>query len=210
MKVTVLALIFGLCLAVAAAYPQSGIDYSIESEELEEFTPLEYAEDTTDEEAFSILGFLYLTIRASLRTLKGVNCTVKRVLTIRTAGVDFLDAVQDCNTGASKEFNALVNQVQAVVNTTNDIINVNTNVCHNGALDAAADAKKTTPIKCFFKLLGKTITLKHQISKTISLSKKLPSTSSTYGGCAKTSVNDLVAVFTEFPTFVKTCSRLRI
>ncbi|XP_036336955.1 uncharacterized protein LOC118747071 [Rhagoletis pomonella] len=205
MKVAILAVILGLCLALASA----NIDYSVENEEPQEFTALDYADALADEEAFSIFGFFYFTLKAALRTLKGVNCTIKEVLSIQTAGVDFLNDVKDCNSGALKSLNALVNQVQAVVSTSNDIIHLNSNVCNNGALDDEADAKKTTPAKCFAKLLGKLITLKKQVANTVSLAKKLPSTPSEYAGCAKSTVSDLISVFTNFPTNIKTCSKLK-
>ncbi|XP_054735437.1 uncharacterized protein LOC129242676 [Anastrepha obliqua] len=208
MKLAVLAFILGLCLAVAAA----DIDYSlgsIENDELPEFTPLDFADEITDAQSFNILWIFYFTLKASLRTLKGVNCTIKAVMNLRNVAVDFLDAVKDCNTGALKSFTALISQVQAVVITCNDIIHLNSNVCNNGALDDATDGNKTTPFKCFIKLINKMITLKGQVSKTISLAKKLPSTPATYAGCAVSTVTDLISVFTQYPSEIKTCSKLK-
>ncbi|XP_036336949.1 uncharacterized protein LOC118747065 [Rhagoletis pomonella] len=205
MKLAVLCLAFALFLAAATA----NTDYIVDDEQLTEFIPLDYAEESIDPDILGVFGPLYFTIKASLRTLKGVNCTIKRVMSIRSAGVDFLEAVEDCNTGVLKDFNALINQVQAVVNTCNDIINLNSNVCNNGTLDDEMDANKKTPARCASKLLNKMITLKKQISKTIKLSKKLPSTPGTYAGCASSAVGDMISVFTEFPTFVKNCSKLK-
>ncbi|XP_017465786.1 PREDICTED: uncharacterized protein LOC108358803 [Rhagoletis zephyria] len=205
MKLALLCLAFAFCLAAATA----NTDYIVDDEQLTEFIPFDYAEESIDPDILGVFGPLYFTIKASLRTLKGVNCTIKRVMSIRSAGVDFLEAVEDCNTGALMDFNALINQVQAVVNTCNDIINLNSNVCNNGALDDEVGANKKTPARCASKLLGKMITLKKQISKTIKLSKKLPSTPGTYAGCATSAVSDMISVFTEFPTFVKNCSKLK-
>ncbi|XP_050335216.1 uncharacterized protein LOC126762483 [Bactrocera neohumeralis] len=205
MKLAVLALAFVLCLAYATA----DIDYSVEDNEIAEFAPLGLADELGDADTFSVFGILWFTLTASLRTLKGVNCTIRRVMSIRDEGVNFLNAFKDCNTAALKDLNAVINQVQAVVNTCNDIIHLNSNVCKNGALDDQTDAKKNTPIVCFFKLLGKMLTLKGQIGKTITLSKKLSSTPGAYGTCNMSAVSDLVSVFTQFPSYVKTCSKLK-
>ncbi|XP_011180729.2 uncharacterized protein LOC105211128 [Zeugodacus cucurbitae] len=205
MKLAVLAVVFTLCLAFVAA----DIDYSIEDNEIAEFAPLGIADELGDADTFSVFGILWFAITGSLRTLKGVNCTVRRVMSIRSEAVNFLNAFKGCNSGALKDLNALINQVQTVVNTCNDIINLNSNVCNNGALDDQADAKKNTSFSCFFKLLGKMLSLKNQVGKTITLSKKLSSTPGTYGTCNMSAVTDLVSVFTQFPTYVKTCSKLR-
>lgn len=189
--------------------PQADIDYSVEDNEIVEFAPLGIADELGDAETLSVFGILWFTIMGSLRTLKGVNCTVRRVMSIRSESVSFLNAFKDCNTGALKDLNALINQVQSVVNTCDNIINLNSKVCNNGALNDQADAKKNTPFTCFFKLLGQTFSLKNQVGKTITLSKKLSSTPGTYGTCNMSAVSDLVSVFTQFPSYVKTCSKLR-
>ncbi|XP_053954430.1 uncharacterized protein LOC128860741 [Anastrepha ludens] len=205
MKLTVLAFIFGLCLAVAS----TNIDYPVDDNKISEFIPLDYADEIIDTETYSAFGPLLFTIKACLRTLKGANCTIKRVMSIRSAGVEFLNAIQDCNTGALKNFNALIKQVESVVSTCDDIIHLNSNVCSNGDLDDEADGQKKTPRSCYSKLLSKMMTLKRQIAKAITLSKKLPYTANTYAGCSTAAVSDLISVFTEFPSFVKTCSKLK-
>uniref|UniRef100_A0A0K8V046 Uncharacterized protein n=2 Tax=Bactrocera latifrons TaxID=174628 RepID=A0A0K8V046_BACLA len=130
-------------------------------------------------------------------------------MSIRDEGVNFINAFKDCNTGALKDLHAVINQVQAVVKSSNDIIHLNSNVCKNGDLDDQADAKKSTPFVCFFKLLFKMMKLKGQIGKTITLSKELSSTPGNYGTCNKSALSDLVSLFTQFPTYVKTCSKLK-
>lgn len=185
------------------------MDYSAENDDqLVEFTPLGNAEEIADLFIFSVFGRLKPTIKVGLRTLKGVNCTIKRVLSIRQAGLDFLQAFKDCNSAAFKDLNNVINQVQTVVNTCNDIIHINENVCNNGDYNDEDDAKKKTPAACFSKLVSKMVTLKKQIAKTITLSKKLSSTPGAYGACNVDAVDDLLSVFTEFPTFVKECSKL--
>ncbi|XP_017479955.1 PREDICTED: uncharacterized protein LOC108369369 [Rhagoletis zephyria] len=205
MKVAVLAFIFGLSLAVASA----NIDSAFDSEELQEFTPLDYADALAEEEAFSIFGFFYFTLKACLRTLKGVNCTIKEVLSIQAAAVDFLSDINNCNVGAVKSVTALIKQVQAVVTTCDEIINLNSKVCNNEAVDDEAVGNKKTPSKCFSKLLNKLITLKKQVAKTVSLAKKVPSTPGVYADCTKTAVDVLVSVFKAFPSDIKICSKLK-
>ncbi|XP_014098585.2 uncharacterized protein [Bactrocera oleae] len=205
MKLAVLSLALVLCVAFAAA----DIDYSVEDNEIEEFAPLGLADELGEVDTFSVLGILWSALTGGLRTLKGINCTIRRVMSIRDEGVNFLNAFKGCNSAAFKDLNVVLSQVRTVVKTSNDIIHLNSNVCKNGALDDQADAKKNTPFVCFFKVLGKILSLKNQIGKTITLSKKLSSTPGTYGTCNIDSVGDLVSVFTQFPSYVKTCSKLR-
>lgn len=204
MKFAVFALVLGLCLAVNAA----SVDYFVEDDEVIELSSSELTDTISDAFLFGVLGRLKPTIKVSLRTLKGVHCTIERVISIRAAGIDFLDAFKDCNSAAFKDLNAVLNQVQTVVNTSNDIINLNENVCHNADYNAEADGNKKTSKSCFSKLVGKMVTMKKQIGTTINLSKKLSSTPGVYGACNVYAVNDLLSVFTEFPSFVKQCSKL--
>ncbi|CAD7003951.1 unnamed protein product [Ceratitis capitata] len=83
MKLAVLAIVLGLCLAVATAE----INYSVEENELVEFAPLGLADEITDEMDFSVFGILWFTIYGSLRTLKGVNCIIRRVMSIQSAAI---------------------------------------------------------------------------------------------------------------------------
>ncbi|XP_011180722.1 uncharacterized protein LOC105211123 [Zeugodacus cucurbitae] len=204
MKLAVFALVLGLCLAVNAA----SVDYSVEDQEVNDFSPSELADEIDDAFVFSVFGILKPTIKASLRTLKGVHCTIERVISIRAAGINFLNAFKDCNSAAFKDLNALINQVQTVVYTCNDIVNLNENVCNNSDYNDEADGQKKTSKSCFVKLVSKMVTLKKQIGKSITLSKKLSSTPGAYGTCNMNAVGDLISVFTEFPTFVKECSKL--
>lgn len=184
------------------------MDYSVEDEEAFEFSPPDLADEISDAFIFSVFGRLKPTIKAGLRTLKGVHCTIERVISIRAAGIDFLNAFKDCNRNAFKDLNALINQVQKVVYTCNDIIKLNENVCNNADYNGEVDGQKKTSKSCFSKLVSKMVTLKKQMGKTITLSKKLSSTPGAYGACNLDAVGDLLAVFTEFPTFVKQCSKL--
>ncbi|XP_067613384.1 uncharacterized protein [Eurosta solidaginis] len=210
MKLAVVALILGLCLAVNCAVIDSNdVSYDNDNTDLLEFTSLGSAEGTMDDEYFSIFGILYFTLMGTLRTLKGVNCSIRHVIETRNAGTEFLNDVKGCNSGALKGVNKLLNQVQAVIGTSNDIIHLNSNVCNNGALSDAADGNKSTPIKCFFKLLFKMWTLEGQVSKTVKLAKNLSSTPGEFTDCSKTAISDLVSVFIQFPSFIKQCSKVK-
>ncbi|XP_050335215.1 uncharacterized protein LOC126762482 [Bactrocera neohumeralis] len=205
MKLAVFALVLGLCLAVNAAV----VDYSLEDEEVIEFSPSELTDAITDAYLFGgVFGLLKSTIKTGLRTLKGVHCTIERVISIRAAGLEFIQAFKDCNSAAFKDLNNVINQVQTVVNTCDDIINLNENVCNNADYNAETDANTKTSKSCFNKLVSKMVTLKKQVGKTITLTKKLSSTPGAYGACNVDAVNDLLSVFTGFRTFVIECSKL--
>uniref|UniRef100_A0A0K8ULG7 Protein TsetseEP domain-containing protein n=1 Tax=Bactrocera latifrons TaxID=174628 RepID=A0A0K8ULG7_BACLA len=205
MKLAVFVLVLGLCLAVNAAV----VDYPSEDEVVIEFSPSELTDAITDDYLFGgVFGLLKPTIKAGLRTLKGVHCTIERVISIRAASFGFIQAFKDCNSAAFKDLNNVINQVQTVVKTCNDIINLNENVCNNADYNAEADANKKSSKSCFSKLVSKMVTLKKQVGNTITLSMKLSSTPGAYGACNVDAVSDLLSVFTEFRTFVKQCSKL--
>ncbi|XP_075156358.1 uncharacterized protein LOC142229660 [Haematobia irritans] len=210
MKFTIFAVLAGLCLVAVSA----NIELPAPIEEIDfEFIANDVAQDTVDIDAqVSWLG-IYFVIHKALTTLKGVNCTIKEVYAIKAAATQFVSDVQACGGDVSKKLQQLIDTCNNIISTSNDIIHLDENVCGDTTSSDDTDTavsvqKSTTPWKCFWKLLFKTLQLKNEVKKAINLIKKIPSVPGDAGTCVDNSVNTLSNAFNQFPTNVKTCSKL--
>ncbi|XP_005185437.2 uncharacterized protein LOC101898958 [Musca domestica] len=211
MKLALIALVAGLCLVAVNA----NVELPAPMEEIDfEYIAKDIADDVVDIDAQVSWFGIYFVIHKVLTTLKGVNCTIKEVLAIRTAAQNFLNDVKACGGEVSKKLQNLIDTCKNIVSTANDIIHVNENICGNttpgdDGSDVAADALSVkTGWNCFWKLLFKTMSLKNQVKHAIYLIKQIPSVPGDTGVCVNNALSTLSNVFTQFPSNVKACSKL--
>ncbi|XP_061389890.1 uncharacterized protein LOC133325081 [Musca vetustissima] len=216
MKITLIALIAGLCLvavnaSVVVPAPMEDIDF--------EYIANDVADDVIDIETQVSWFGIYFVIHKALTMLKGVNCTIKEVFAIRDAAQKFLNDVQACGGEVSKKLQNLIDTCKSIVSTANDIIHVDENICGNTPVDdvqgtdddsdvATNPMGNKTGWNCFWKLLFKTMKLKNEVKHAIYLIKHLPAVPGEAGDCVNTAAQDLASVFNQFPSNVKTCSKL--
>ncbi|XP_075156416.1 uncharacterized protein LOC142229733 [Haematobia irritans] len=202
MKFAVVALLAALCLASVHA---NAIGYDVPHPNDLEYVPNDLADGVLDVDNFSILSTFYWIARASLKTLKGVNCTIKQVMNIKSITQSFIPSVQACGTDAAADFKNVITSAQSVITTCDNIINLNEQVCNN---DESTNGSTSTPSSCFTKLLGQLSTLSSQMKKTQAAIKKVPTIPTDAVTCTNNAVNTLTTAYTNFPTNVKSCSKL--
>ncbi|KAI8124293.1 hypothetical protein CVS40_5339 [Lucilia cuprina] len=212
MKYSLIFLLCGLCLVAVSA----NIEVASSSEEdfdLDyEYVANDIAEDVSTEIDPQFIPWLgiYFIIHKALTGIKGVKCTVKEVVSIKTAAQQFLDEIELCGDDVNAKAQQLIETCKNIVVTANNIINVNVNAC--GATppstttfdaeneDVMEPAVQKTKISCFFKLLGKTLKLKNQIRRAIRLIRQIPKVPGTANECVNTAAQNLGNVFNQFPS----------
>ncbi|KAM7350058.1 uncharacterized protein ACRADG_008740 [Cochliomyia hominivorax] len=215
MKFSLIILLAGLCLMAVSA----NIEVSTFVEDLDEndydYNPNDVAEDVTDIDEYVSWFGIYFIIRMALSFIKGVKCTVKEVYEIKGAAETFLEDIQQCGDDVNAKVQKLITTCKNIVITSSNIININESVCGNSAPETTdfdddptvATFKGKTHIKCFFKLLGKTLKLKNQVKSAIRLIKQIPKVPGEANNCVNTAVQHLGSVFNQFPASVKYCSK---
>ncbi|KAM7348556.1 uncharacterized protein ACRADG_007826 [Cochliomyia hominivorax] len=199
MKVTIILLAAVCCFAaVNSASFEKPEPYDLWLDDV-------FADDIVEFESRSIFSGFYWVLKSALRTLKGVNCTIKQVIAVKNATQKFIDDIHSCGADAVNAFKNVITAAQSVIATCNNILHLNENVCNN---DESTNGKPSTPFSCFVKLFRQLLKLRKQIKNTLSAIKKVPAVPSEAAGCANNAVTELTNVFTSFPSFVKTCSKL--
>ena len=156
----------------------------------------------------------YLTLIKVLKTLKGLNCTIKEVIAVRNAANQLIDDIKACGGEVSTKVQNLINACIAVVETSEAILGINQSVCGNG--DESDIQSRTWHVvsgaqnahKCFVQIFDNVRKLNSQVKtvvKMIGQIKKVPGDTSQ---CVLDSIDALTTKFTDFPTNVKACSKL--
>uniref|UniRef100_A0A1L8EIT4 Putative secreted protein n=1 Tax=Haematobia irritans TaxID=7368 RepID=A0A1L8EIT4_HAEIR len=215
MKFTVFALIAAFCLVAVSANGS----LKIENEDLVDYDYI--AQDLADEimeiEPYGLFTGMYSVIKAALRTVKGLNCTIKEVLEVQNAAQAFVNNVQACGDAVSKKLQNLINACQDIIDTCKSIMGINESICGNTdddnetdsdvqTLGAVSDAK--TAHKCFVKMVRKVNKLKKQVKKAVKMIKDIKKVPGDTSDCAMDAINTLENTFVQFPANVKTCSKL--
>ncbi|XP_073835711.1 uncharacterized protein [Musca autumnalis] len=224
MKFTVFALIAAFCLVAVSANATTG-DIILDNELMEEMELI--AQDLADEiveiEPYGVWTGMYRIIKKALRYMKGLNCTIKEVLEIQTAAQNFINSVQACGGEVNKKVQNLIDACNDILETCKDILGINESICGNSnnadeeetaVADAAdietygvvSDAK--TAHKCFVKMVRKVNKLKKQVKRAIKMIKDIKKVPGDTSDCVLDAVNSLEMTFTQFPTNVKSCSKL--
>lgn len=166
-------------------------------------------------EPMGLFSGMFSIFKKALRTLKGLNCTIKEVLQIETAALNFVNDVHACGGEVSKKVQNLIDACNNIIKTCKEILGINESICGN-TVDEDVTAAQTfgsvtgaqNAHKCFVKMLRKLQTLKKQIKYALKLIKQIKNVPSDTNACVNDAVNTLESYFTEFPANIKACSKL--
>lgn len=149
---------------------------------------------------------LWWLLKSILKTLRGVNCSIKGVVNIKQSTEQMLVNFQVCGVETTKQIQAVLDSAQEVLNIANDIIGTNDEICDNpDYLADNVDASAKASSKCVKQLRSKILSLNKQISSTTKLIKKVPSDA---GDCVTNTFSTYQAEIVGFPDFVKSCAKL--
>ncbi|XP_030381575.1 uncharacterized protein LOC115629281 [Scaptodrosophila lebanonensis] len=202
MKFTLFALFAAFCLLSVNAGTltvETPRDVDLEAP----FLPSDVAAaGEVDAEQFWIFSSVWWAIKTSLRTLKGFNCIIKWVVGIKASASQFSADITGCGVTASKDVTNLINANVKIIQTCNDIINLQSNICNT-----TSDDQKISN-NCAVKTLAKVFSLYKQVKNAVSLAKKIPQTGPNAVSCVSDAVNTLTAYYTQFPQNIVACSKL--
>lgn len=170
-----------------------------------QFEPNDVADaELMDPEVFGIFSATWWAIKAALRGVKGFNCILKWVVGIKASALQYNADLVGCGVEATKDVTNLINQNLLIANTTSSIIHLKSTIC------ASTDnlQKPSITRSCTVKTLAQTFRLYLQIKKAIVLAKKIPKTGPNAITCVTNATNNLTNYYTQFPSNMKTCSKL--
>ena len=187
----------------------------LSSEEIQEY---EYIiQDLSDEfmeiDPYCISG-IYSVLKTVVKTLKGINCSIKEVLRIQLAAHQFLADITACGGEVNKKVQNLINAIQDIIETTKAIVGISESVCANGAdeTDKATRGKVVDGIKsshkCAVNMLRKLTKLSRQIRYALKLIAQIKNVPGDTSKCVLDAVNTLEVYFNDFVPNIKSCSKL--
>ncbi|KAH8397578.1 hypothetical protein KR222_011129 [Zaprionus bogoriensis] len=156
-------------------------------------------------EDFGIFSATWWAIKVALRSVKGFNCIIKWVVGIKDSALQYNTALIGCGVDATQDVTNLINQNLKIINTTSSIINLKSTICASTE-DAQKPSKPVT--KCVVKTLAKVYSLYRQVKYAIVLAKKIPQTGPNAVTCVTNATTNLTNYYTQFPSNLKTCSKL--
>ncbi|KAH8387197.1 hypothetical protein KR093_005447 [Drosophila rubida] len=192
-----LVLVSASCLLSAQANTAGPYAVSLEDMDLDAFEGL-LDDDYTDFEAHCLRG-IRKVFKAVLKTLRGVNCTMKQVTMILEATTNYLDAIDACGTKAPKDVLAIVDSCKAIQNMCYQIIHLNSELCGPDT----DDEDKMSSKKCSWQLFKALMKLTRKINKTLKQITNLPTDTSS---CFLDATTDVKNSFNSFQPNVKACS----
>jgi len=149
-------------------------------------------------------------LKIALRTLKGLNCTIKEVIEIRAACFKFLAAVENCGTEITGKAQEVVEAVVSIILTCDELIHMNSTICGNGdpvENDDEVD-NVSTSITCSWTVLNKMMSLVKTIETTTNMIKDLALIPNDANVCFSVASRDLLVAFITFPDNIVQCSKL--
>ncbi|XP_062139126.1 uncharacterized protein LOC133847871 [Drosophila sulfurigaster albostrigata] len=198
MKFTLFALLVAVCVFSTNAGTWQPVNMSPDvgtQFEIEEF-------DNLDTEAdFFLFSGVYYAIKVALRSVKGFNCLIKWVVGIKTSALQYSSDIIACGVTANQDVTNLINANLKIITTANNIINLKSNIC------AGADESKPVT-KCVVKTLYQVFQLYKQVKSAIKLAKKIPTTGPNAVQCVTDATTTLTNYYTQFPSNIKSCSKL--
>ncbi|XP_023034551.2 uncharacterized protein LOC111519210 [Drosophila willistoni] len=159
--------------------------------------------DYMEIDEFGIFRGFRRILKKALKTLRGVNCTIKAVVEVLDAATKYVDAVDACGVEVPKSVAKIVQSCKSIISTCNDIIHLNSNVCDNANYDDETDGEKSTTKKCFIQLVKTILKLRRQIKSTLKQIQKLPSDTNK---CFVDATDKVKVSFQEFPSNIKNCT----
>ncbi|XP_030383962.1 uncharacterized protein LOC115631380 [Scaptodrosophila lebanonensis] len=196
MKLTLSALLVGLCLAAVA---QAG---TILGPEPFEYVGEDFASGIVDPETEGLFYGMYWILKGSLKTVLGMRCTVKEVGNVVNASNTFLTKTETCGGDVSAQVKALIGTVNKIVSTSKGFSTINTTYC-------LKESDNHSGWKCFWKMLASSITLTNELKNAVSQIVKLPTTGAGTSTCLNSAVFELSFYYTQFPAQVKACKSIK-
>ncbi|XP_073835702.1 uncharacterized protein [Musca autumnalis] len=155
----------------------------------------------------TIFSAFWWLVKSVMKTLRGINCTIKGVVNVRDSTGEMLRNFQRCEANTVKEAQAVVDSAQKVLSLTNEILHINDEVCGNpNYTDENVDPKAKVSASCAKQLRSKIISLNNQIKTTVKLTKKVPKDA---GDCALNTFTKYRDSIADFPGFVKECKKFK-
>lgn len=158
---------------------------------------------------------MYFVLKKVLRTLKGLNCTIKEVIVIRGAANKFVDDVKACGGEVSKKVQTLIDACNDIIETCKAILGINETVCGNNGEEDEITSRTWNVVsgaqnahKCFVQMFRKLQTLNKQIKRAVKLIKQIKNVPGDSSKCVLDAVDTLESYFIQFPANIKTCSKL--
>ncbi|KAH8287980.1 hypothetical protein KR044_004993 [Drosophila immigrans] len=154
--------------------------------------------DYMDFEEYGFIRSVRKALKKVLKTVRGVNCTVKEVIEVMTAATNYVDAVDGCGTAVPKDVLAVVDSCKAIITMCDAIINLNSKLCN----PEDADSDKMSTKKCTWQLFKALMKLTRKLNRTLKQIAKVPSDTSSCFVDATTKVKNS---FNEFLPNIDTC-----
>ncbi|XP_005190679.2 TPR-containing protein DDB_G0280363 [Musca domestica] len=155
----------------------------------------------------TIFSPFWWLVKSGMKTLRGINCSIKGVVNVRHNTEEMLHNFQRCEAGTVKQVQAVVDSAYKVLAISAEIIHINDEDCGNPNYMADnVDPKAKASASCAKKLRSKIISLNSQIKTTVKLIKKVPQDA---GVCVHNTFGQYRDSIADFPGFVKECSKLK-
>lgn len=176
-----------------------------------EFIAQELADEIMEIEPQTIFSSMYYVLKKTLKTLKGISCTIDEVLKIQVAAHTFLTDIHACGGEVNQKVQTLIDAVNDIIETCKAIIGINESVCANGQ-DGSATRGVVSSVKvshkCAANMLRKLLRLNKQIKRALKLIVQIKNVPGDTSKCVLNAVDNLEKYFTEFPANIKACSQL--
>ncbi|XP_064538402.1 uncharacterized protein LOC135428375 [Drosophila montana] len=192
-----LLLVSASCLISSNA--KATVDDSINFEDVDLDALIDQLDgDYMDVEEFGFIRSVRKALKKVLKTVRGVNCTIKEVIEVLSAATNYVDGIDACGTAVPKDVAAIVNSCKTIISICNDIINLNSKLCTTDDPDSSQMSSK----KCFWQLFKAVMKLTRKINTTLKQIAKLPSDTSS---CFLDATNDVKNSFNNFLPNINTC-----
>lgn len=171
------------------------------------------SDEFMDIDPYCISG-IYSVLKVIVKTLKGINCTIKEVLQIQIAAHTFLTDIAACGGEVNKKVQNLIDAVNDIIDTTKAIVGISESVCANGDEEngTATRGKVVSGIKtshkCAVNMLRKLTKLSRQIHRALKLIVQIKNVPGDTSKCVMDAVDNLNNYFTQFTPNIKECSKL--
>ncbi|TDG41833.1 hypothetical protein AWZ03_011748 [Drosophila navojoa] len=118
------------------------------------------------------ISLVHKALQLVLKTLRGVNCTIKEVAETLNATAKYVDTSDACGVSLTKDVAAIVKNCTTIIAICNDIIHMQSKLC---AIPDEPKSNALSPRKCFWQVLKAVVRLARTIRATRRQIASLPS-----------------------------------
>ncbi|XP_023176451.2 uncharacterized protein LOC111603195 [Drosophila hydei] len=158
----------------------------------------ELDDDYVDVEESSFISSVRDALKVALKTLRGANCTVKKVADILIATTNYVDTIDACGVTVTKDVAAIVKSCKNIIAICNDIIHLHSKLCATDEAKANALSSR----HCSWQLYKTVRRLSSTIRATRKQIAKLPADTSS---CYVNATNDVKASYDQFVPNINAC-----